>query len=99
LRKNTTKKINCIVKVYEKSNFLAILEIHSQLRTKVSYKNSINNNNKNIIKLANNKIFNNFIKLFISFENTRCRLFIDEKISVEIQYSNKIINLELEEHK
>lgn len=77
------KKSIVLLKSTKKSKFLIILKTYSQLRTKVSYKNSINNNNKDIIKLINNKTLNNLIELSTFFENTRHKSFIDKRISIE----------------
>jgi len=85
LQKNITKKkLIVLLKSTKKLKFLAILEIYLQLNTKVFYKNLINSKNKNIIKLTNNRIFNNFTKLSIFFENIRYKLFINKKIYIEI---------------
>jgi len=85
LRKNIIKKKSiALLKSTKKSKSLAILETYSQLRIKVSYKKLINNNNKNIIKLANNKILNNLIDLSTSFEDIRRKSFCNKKISIKI---------------
>jgi len=85
LRKNIIKKKSiALLKSTKKSKSLAILETYSQLRIKVSYKKLINNNNKNIIKLANNKILNNLIDLSTSFEDIRRKSFFNKKISIKI---------------
>ncbi len=84
LQKNFIKKKSiALLKFTKKLKFLAILEIYLQLRTKIFYKSSINNNNRNIIKLIDNKILNNLTKLFTSFEGTKHKLFINKKISVK----------------
>lgn len=85
MRKNIIKKKSiALLKSTKKSKSLAILETYSQLRIKVSYKKLINNNNKNIIKLANNKILNNLIDLSTSFEDIRRKSFFNKKISIKI---------------
>ena len=83
-KKYYKKKLIVLSKSIKKSKFLAILEIYLQLSTKFFYKNLINSNNKNIIKLANNRIFNNFTKISIFFENIKYKLFINKKISIKI---------------
>ena len=85
LQKNITKKkLIILLKSTKKLKFLAILKIYLQLSTKVFYKNLINNNNKDIIELIDNKISNNLIELSTSFKDIRCKLFINKRISVEI---------------
>ena len=85
LRKNITKKkLIILLKSTKKLKSLAILKTYSQLSTIFFYKSSINNNKKNIIELINNKISNNFTKLFTSFEDIKCKLFINKKINIKI---------------
>jgi len=85
LQKNIIeKKSITLLKSTKKSKSLAILEIYLQLSTKVFYKYLINNNNKNIIKLVDNRILNSLTRLFTSFKDTRRKSFIIKRIIIEI---------------
>ncbi len=81
LQKNTLKKkLIVLLKFTKKLNFLAILEIYLQLSTKVFYKNSINNNNKNITKILNKKILNSFTKISTFLKILDVRFLLTKKL-------------------